>query len=103
MAFAVQIAKGIFDLVRDDLALVGQEIAAQNDAAIEAVAEIASYLREGGGKRLRPAGRRSGQAAEGYGRGARGIRTQRGPRLSVGRRFARFHGVARATREARAE
>src|SRR6202041_966274 len=55
MAFAVQIAKGIFDLGRDDLALVEQEIAAQNDAAIEAVAEIASYLREGGGKRLRPA------------------------------------------------
>jgi octaprenyl-diphosphate synthase len=55
MAFAVQIAKGIFDLVRDDLALVEQEIAAQNGAAIEPVAEIASYLREGGGKRLRPA------------------------------------------------
>ena len=55
MAFAVQIAKGIFDLVRDDLALVEQEIAAQNGAAIEPVAEISSYLREGGGKRLRPA------------------------------------------------
>jgi octaprenyl-diphosphate synthase len=55
MAFAVQIAKGIFDLVRDDLALVELEIAAQNGAAIEPVAEIASYLREGGGKRLRPA------------------------------------------------
>src|SRR5271154_6068048 len=55
MAFAVQIAKGIFDLVRDDLALVEQEIAAQNGAAIEPVAEIASYLREGGGKRMRPA------------------------------------------------
>jgi octaprenyl-diphosphate synthase len=55
MAFAVQIAKGIFDLVRDDLALVEREIAAQNSAAIEPVAEIASYLREGGGKRLRPA------------------------------------------------
>jgi octaprenyl-diphosphate synthase len=55
MAFAVQTAKGIFDLVRDDLALVEQEIAAQNSAAIEPVAEIASYLREGGGKRLRPA------------------------------------------------
>ena len=47
--------KGIFDLVRDDLALVEQEIAAQNSAAIEPVAEISSYLREGGGKRLRPA------------------------------------------------
>lgn len=55
MAFAVQIAKGIFDLVRDDLALVEQEIAAQNDVAIEPVSEISSYLREGGGKRLRPA------------------------------------------------
>ena len=58
MAFAVQIAKGIkgiFDLVRDDLALVEQEIAAQSCGAIEPVAEISSYLREGGGKRLRPA------------------------------------------------
>jgi octaprenyl-diphosphate synthase len=55
MAFAVQIAKGIFDLVRDDLALVEREIAAQNGAAIEPVSEIASYLQEGGGKRLRPA------------------------------------------------
>jgi octaprenyl-diphosphate synthase len=55
MAFAVQIAKGIFDLVRDDLTLVENEIAAQGGAAIEPVAEIADYLREGGGKRLRPA------------------------------------------------
>ena len=43
MAFAVQLAKGIFDLVRDDLALVEQEIAAQNGAAIEPVSEISSY------------------------------------------------------------
>jgi octaprenyl-diphosphate synthase len=58
MAFAVQIAKGIkgiFDLVREDLALVEQEIAAQSGGAIQPVAEISSYLREGGGKRLRPA------------------------------------------------
>src|ERR1700720_150265 len=55
MAFAVQMAKGIFDLVREDLALVEHEIAAQNSAAIEPVVEISSYLREGGGKRLRPA------------------------------------------------
>jgi len=55
MAFAVQIAKGIFDLVRDDLGLVEEEIAAQNIAAIQPVAEISSYLLEGGGKRLRPA------------------------------------------------
>jgi len=58
MAFAVQTAKGIkgiFDLVRDDLALVEQQIAGQSCGAIQPVAEISSYLREGGGKRLRPA------------------------------------------------
>ncbi|HKV04508.1 MAG TPA: polyprenyl synthetase family protein [Candidatus Acidoferrales bacterium] len=73
MAFAVQIAKGIFELVRDDLALVEQEIAAQNGAAIEPVAEIASYLREGGGKRLRPALLLLAAGAAGY-RGASAIR-----------------------------
>lgn len=55
MAFAVQIVKEIFELVRDDLALVEREICAQNGAAIAPVSEIASYLQEGGGKRLRPA------------------------------------------------
>jgi octaprenyl-diphosphate synthase len=66
MAFAVQLAKGIFDLVRDDLALVEQEIAAQNSAAIEPVCEISSYLREGGGKRLRPALLLLAAGASGY-------------------------------------
>jgi octaprenyl-diphosphate synthase len=73
MAFAVQIAKGIFDLVRDDLALVEQEIVAQNGAAIEPVVEIASYLREGGGKRLRPALLLLAAGAAGY-RGPSAIR-----------------------------
>ena len=73
MAFAVQIAKGIFDLVRDDLALVEQEIAAQNGGAIEPVAEISSYLREGGGKRLRPALLLLAAGAAGY-RGPSAIR-----------------------------
>jgi octaprenyl-diphosphate synthase len=72
MAFAVQIAKGIrgirgiFDLVRDDLALVEQEIAAQSCGAIGPVAEISSYLREGGGKRLRPALLLLSAGASGY-------------------------------------
>ena len=71
MAFAVPIARGIFDLVREDLALVEQEIAAQNSAAIEPVAEISKYLREGGGKRLRPALLLLAAGASGYrGRGA---------------------------------
>jgi octaprenyl-diphosphate synthase len=73
MAFAVQIAKGIFDLVRDDLALVEQEIAAQNSAAIQPVCEISSYLREGGGKRLRPALLLLAAGASGY-RGESAIR-----------------------------
>jgi octaprenyl-diphosphate synthase len=73
MAFAVQIAKGIFDLVRDDLALVEREIAAQGGAAIEPVAEIADYLREGGGKRLRPALLLLAAGAAGY-RGPGAIR-----------------------------
>ena len=66
MAFTVQIAKSIFDLIRDDLALVEQEIAAQSDGTIEPVAEISSYLREGGGKRLRPALLLLAAGASGY-------------------------------------
>ncbi len=73
MAFAVQIAKGIFDLVRDDLALVEQEIAAQNSAAIEPVEQIATYLYQGGGKRLRPALLLLAAGAAGY-RGESAIR-----------------------------
>jgi octaprenyl-diphosphate synthase len=73
MAFAVPIARGIFDLIREDLALVEQEIAAQNSAAIQPVAEISKYLREGGGKRLRPALLLLAAGASGY-RGSAAIR-----------------------------
>jgi octaprenyl-diphosphate synthase len=73
MAFAVQLTKGIFDLIRDDLARVEDEIAAQNIAAIQPVAEISSYLREGGGKRLRPALLLLAAGAAGY-RGPGAIR-----------------------------
>ncbi len=48
-------AREIFDLVRDDLLQVEEEIAAQSGSAIEPVAEIGGYLLSGGGKRLRPA------------------------------------------------
>jgi len=73
MAFAVQTARSIFELVRDDLVRVEQELAAQSGAAIEPVAEIASYLREGGGKRLRPALLLLAAGAAGY-RGPGAIR-----------------------------
>ena len=54
-AISLLTAKEIFDLVRDDLVKVEQELALQNGSAIEPVAEIRSYLLGGGGKRLRPA------------------------------------------------
>jgi octaprenyl-diphosphate synthase len=54
-AIAVLTVREMFELVRDDLVLVEQEIAAQSSQAIQPIAEIGSYLREGGGKRLRPA------------------------------------------------
>src|SRR6202142_302810 len=73
MAFAVQTARNIFDLVRDDLALVEQEIAAENSAAIEPVCQISSYLTEGGGKRRRPALLLLAAGASGY-RGKSAIR-----------------------------
>ena len=73
MSFAAPTLKGIFDLVRDDLLLVEQEIAAQNGDAIEPVAEISSYLCAGGGKRLRPALLLLAAGAAGY-RGQSAIR-----------------------------
>lgn len=48
-------AKELFDLVRDDLVLVEEELARQSEIAFEPVAEITTYLLGGGGKRLRPA------------------------------------------------
>ena len=45
----------VFELVREDLGRVEQELARQSSSGIEPVAEIARYLQSGGGKRLRPA------------------------------------------------
>src|ERR1700747_1784145 len=52
---ALLTAREIFDLVRDDLVLVEQELTRQTSASFEPVSEITSYLLGGGGKRLRPA------------------------------------------------
>ncbi|HXM94230.1 MAG TPA: polyprenyl synthetase family protein [Candidatus Dormibacteraeota bacterium] len=52
---ALLTAKEIFDLVRDDLLLVEQELSRQSAAAFPPVSEITGYLLGGGGKRLRPA------------------------------------------------
>src|ERR1041385_5577407 len=54
-AITLLTAREIFDLVREDLVLVEQELQRQTSAAFEPVSEITSYLLGGGGKRLRPA------------------------------------------------
>src|SRR4029077_6407619 len=54
-AIALLTAREIFDLVRDDLVLVEDELTRQSAVAFEPVSEITSYLLGGGGKRLRPA------------------------------------------------
>src|SRR6266568_2555020 len=54
-AIALLTVKEIFDLVRDDLVLVEQELSRQSASAYQPVGEITSYLLGGGGKRLRPA------------------------------------------------
>jgi octaprenyl-diphosphate synthase len=54
-AISLLTAKEVFDLVRDDLVLVEEELARQSAGAFEPVSEITSYLFGGGGKRLRPA------------------------------------------------
>jgi octaprenyl-diphosphate synthase len=55
MAIPLLTAREIFDLVRDDLVSVEQELSRQTAAAFEPVSEITGYLLGGGGKRLRPA------------------------------------------------
>ena len=47
--------KEIFELVREDLVRVEQELSRQSASAFQPVSEITSYLLGGGGKRLRPA------------------------------------------------
>jgi octaprenyl-diphosphate synthase len=51
---AVGTAKEVFELLRDDLRAVERELARDSDSTVHAITEIAGYLREGGGKRIRP-------------------------------------------------
>src|ERR1700744_722957 len=54
-AIALLTAREIFDLVRDDLVLVEDELTRQSATAFLPVSKIPSSLLGGGGKRLRPA------------------------------------------------
>jgi octaprenyl-diphosphate synthase len=47
--------KEIFDLLRDDLVALEQEFGADTVSRVHAITEIGEYLRNGGGKRIRPA------------------------------------------------
>jgi octaprenyl-diphosphate synthase len=48
-------AKELFDLVRDDLAAIEKEFERGTISEVRAITDIGSYLRAGGGKRIRPA------------------------------------------------
>src|SRR6185312_1228547 len=45
----------VFELLRDDLAAIEREFGRDTVSDVEAITEIGEYLRNGGGKRLRPA------------------------------------------------
>src|SRR5215470_588175 len=47
--------KEVFELLREDLAAIEREFGRDTVAGVEAITEIGEYLRNGGGKRIRPA------------------------------------------------
>src|SRR5215467_2433644 len=48
-------AKEFFELLREDLAAIEREFGRDTVSGVEAITEIGEYLRNGGGKRIRPA------------------------------------------------
>ena len=51
---ATSTAREVFDLLRDDLVAIEQELGRDAASGVSTITEIAEYLREGGGKRIRP-------------------------------------------------
>ncbi len=51
---AVATAKEVFDLLGDDLLAIERELGRDSVSNVAAITEIADYLRESGGKRIRP-------------------------------------------------
>src|SRR6202789_1358537 len=47
-------AREVFELLREDLVAVEQELGRDAGSSVSTITEIAEYLREGGGKRIRP-------------------------------------------------
>jgi len=51
---ATATTREVFDLLREDLVAVEQELCRDAASSVSTITEIAEYLREGGGKRIRP-------------------------------------------------
>ncbi len=51
---AIATAKEVFDLLRDDLVAIEKELVRDAVSSVSAITEISDYLREAGGKRIRP-------------------------------------------------
>ncbi len=51
---AIATAKEVFDLLREDLLAIEQELVRDSVSNVSAITEISEYLREAGGKRIRP-------------------------------------------------
>ncbi|HUX44642.1 MAG TPA: polyprenyl synthetase family protein [Terracidiphilus sp.] len=51
---AIATAREVFDLLREDLVAIEQELGRDVASSVSTITEIAEYLREGGGKRIRP-------------------------------------------------
>jgi octaprenyl-diphosphate synthase len=51
---AIATAKEVFDLLRDDLLAIEKELERDSASNVTAITEISEYLREAGGKRIRP-------------------------------------------------
>jgi octaprenyl-diphosphate synthase len=51
---ATATAKEVFHLLHEDLAAIEREFGADAVSSVQAITEISDYLREGGGKRIRP-------------------------------------------------
>ncbi len=51
---AIATTREVFELLRDDLVAIEQELGRDAASSVSTITEIAEYLREGGGKRIRP-------------------------------------------------
>ena len=51
---AISTAREVFELLREDLVGIEQELGRDAASSVSTITEIAEYLREGGGKRIRP-------------------------------------------------